>query len=160
MTVIADTSPLHYLVLIGHVQLLPALYGSLLIPPAVWRELQHPSTPILVREWIAQPPAWLNTLAPQTASDPRLADLDDGEREALALALEQAADLVLIDERDGREVAQACGLRIAGTLRVLTEAARQSLVELPDAFRRLQSTRFRVSSELLDTLLAEVNTEE
>lgn len=159
MTVISDTSPLNYLLLLGETHLLPVLYGRILIPPAVLEELRRPSAPALVREWAAAPPGWLVVLAPQRSTDPRLAELDEGEREALALALELHADLVLIDERDGREAAGACGLRIAGTLRVLTQGALLGLTSLPDAFRRLQATRFRVSQELLDTLLAEVDEE-
>ena len=49
MIVVADTTPLRYLVVIGREQLLPALYGRVLIPPAVAEELDHESTPDVVR---------------------------------------------------------------------------------------------------------------
>jgi predicted nucleic acid-binding protein len=52
MIVIADTTPLHYLVLIDRVQILPQLYGRVLIPLAVWDELQRPETPEAVRAWV------------------------------------------------------------------------------------------------------------
>jgi len=59
MIVIADSSPLNYLILIDLPEILEKLYGSVLIPPAVQRELQRASTPPPVQEWIARPPAWL-----------------------------------------------------------------------------------------------------
>jgi predicted nucleic acid-binding protein len=59
MIVVADTSPINYLVLIGHIEILPHFYGRILIPPSVWEELQDRNTPDSVRKWVAQGPAWL-----------------------------------------------------------------------------------------------------
>lgn len=59
MVVIADTSPLSYLVLIGHAEVLPRLYGEVVIPQAVLEELLHPKTPPTVASWIASRPPWL-----------------------------------------------------------------------------------------------------
>jgi len=85
--------------------------------------------------------------------EPRLAHLDIGEREAITLALELGADLILIDERDGREAALACGLRVAGTLRVLADAAAIDAVDLAQAFAALRSTSFRADPRLMELLL-------
>jgi len=63
MIVIADTTPLNYLVLIDCVRVLPQLYGRVLIPPAVWQEFQRPETPEAVRAWLAKRPAWLEIRA-------------------------------------------------------------------------------------------------
>jgi predicted nucleic acid-binding protein len=63
MLVIADTSPLHYLVLIEHTAILPALFGRVIIPPVVVEELQRPRTPAPVRVWMASPPTWLEIRA-------------------------------------------------------------------------------------------------
>jgi len=60
MLVIADASPLHYLVLIASTDILPALFDRIVIPRAVAAELQHPQTPAVVRAWMATPPAWLD----------------------------------------------------------------------------------------------------
>ena len=90
---------------------------------------------------------------PAEVSDPRLAHLDLGEREAIALALQLRADLVLIDERDGRMAAEACGLIVAGTLRVLAEGAAIGAVNLAEAFARLRSTTFRADPQLMELLL-------
>jgi len=59
MIVIADTTPLNYLVLIDRADLLPQLFGLVLIPPAVFNELKQPETSELVRDWVANPPSWL-----------------------------------------------------------------------------------------------------
>lgn len=58
-SIVADTTPLNYLVLIQAADILPELYRTVLIPPAVKAELTHTNTPAVVREWISQPPAWL-----------------------------------------------------------------------------------------------------
>jgi predicted nucleic acid-binding protein len=55
MIVVADTSPLNYLVLIGHVAILPHFYQQVLVPSSVWRELQDVNTPEPVRAWSANP---------------------------------------------------------------------------------------------------------
>lgn len=55
MIVIADTSPINYLILIGEIEVLPALYGRVLIPPSVHEKLDRPRTPQAVRMWIAHP---------------------------------------------------------------------------------------------------------
>jgi predicted nucleic acid-binding protein len=68
MIVVADTSPLNYLVLIDEIDLLPALFGQVIVPQAVFQELQHPRTSRKVREWAAHLPAWLElrTVVPVT----------------------------------------------------------------------------------------------
>lgn len=60
MIVLSDTSPLNYLVLIGHVNVLPALFGEVILPVAVRDELLHPAAPEVVREWLSAPPRWLS----------------------------------------------------------------------------------------------------
>jgi len=65
MLAVTDTSALHYLILIQQETLLPALYGRVVIPPAVSRELLRSETPDVVRQWLAHPPDWLTIQAPQ-----------------------------------------------------------------------------------------------
>jgi predicted nucleic acid-binding protein len=78
--VVSDTSPLNYLVLIEAVHLLPKLVSGVLIPPTVAAELAHPRTPAVVRQWISNPPPWLEIVAPMNV-DPSL-DLDRGEAQS------------------------------------------------------------------------------
>jgi predicted nucleic acid-binding protein len=82
-------------------------------------------------------------------------DLDQGEQEAIALAEELAADLLLADEWDARLEAERRHLRVVGTLRVLADGASRGLADLAESFERLRKTNFRVNSELLESLLAE-----
>ena len=62
--IVADTTPLNYLVLIEAVDILPRVYGRVLVPPAVKAELSDPKTPIMVSRWIAQSPSWLYVVPP------------------------------------------------------------------------------------------------
>ena len=72
MIVIADSTPLNYLILIRQADLLPQLFDRVLIPPAVFEELQHQETPIVVRHWIAGPPSWLHVQALRSVPDPNV----------------------------------------------------------------------------------------
>ena len=123
MIVIADSTPLNYLILIHQVDLLPQLFDRILIPPAVFGELQHQETPDVVRRWIASPPSWLHVQALRSVLDPALGFLDPGEREAIALAEELQADQLLLDDADARREAARRNLPFIGTLGVLREAA-------------------------------------
>ena len=78
MIVIADTSPLHYLVLLEYAEVLQHLYGRVIIPRAVVRELQAERTPPGVRQWIANPPSWLEVREITVPPDPALADPKPG----------------------------------------------------------------------------------
>ena len=64
--VVSDTTPLNYLILIGHVDVLPRLFGKLLVPPTVIHEMRHPKAPAAVARWAARLPAWIEVKAPQT----------------------------------------------------------------------------------------------
>ena len=96
MIVVADTSPFLVLVAIGHVDVLPHLYGRLVIPPEVAGELASPRRTKLVQTFIASPPSWLEQRAPSAVE--RIPDLDPGEAAAISLACELRADQVIIDE--------------------------------------------------------------
>ena len=85
--IVSDTTPLNYLVLIDAVEVLPRLYGRVLIPPAVQNELTQPKTPESVRLWLAKGPSWLYVVAPTSSLDATLSHLDMGETQAIALAL-------------------------------------------------------------------------
>jgi predicted nucleic acid-binding protein len=88
--VVSDTGPVNYLILIGHIEILPGLFEKVLIPYVVFRELTHPNAPDVVRGWIQAPPSWLELREPlpETDLDPPLWSLDAGERAAILLARE------------------------------------------------------------------------
>jgi predicted nucleic acid-binding protein len=150
MAVVADTSPVNYLVLIAQIDLLARLYARILIPPAVLAELKHPLAPEPVRHWACDAPSWLEVLSPK--SNLILPNLDLGETEAIALAIEMHAEVVLIDEQAGRQEALRRGLEVAGTLSVLDEADRAGLVVFDDAIALLTNTSFRVSQAVLSEI--------
>jgi predicted nucleic acid-binding protein len=151
--VVADTSPLRYLILIEHEHVLPDLFGEVIVPPAVAAELSNEWTPQEVRTWFADRPDWLRVQAPRETLPQLRGALDDGEREALALALELEADVLLIDDRDGRRHAQALNCPVTGTLGVLADAAEHGFADLHVALDRLRETNFRVDSRLLEEII-------
>jgi predicted nucleic acid-binding protein len=154
-SIVADTGPLNYLVLIQAIEILPNLYRSVSIPPAVLGELSHASTPDVVRAWISEPPAWLRVVGLKESVDPSLSALDAGEREAISLASELQANLLLMDEREGVLLARKHGLNVIGTLAVLDLAASRGLVDLRTMFDRLLVTTFRMPLRLMKVMLEE-----
>lgn len=155
--VVSDTSPIRYLVLIGEVGLLEKLYERIIVPAAVYAELQAQQTPETVRTWMDTAPPWVEVIAAHRPGLEHLVSstLDSGERAAIALALEMKADLLLMDERAGVEEARRLGITATGTLGILARAAERGLVRLPSVLARLQTTNFRVRPEMIRQLLSE-----
>ena len=156
MIVVADTSPINYLILIGQIDILETIYGRILIPHAVHDELLSPKAPPAVRAWAANPPHWLELLSPSTRTILAIPRLDPGETEAIALAEAIRADWLLIDEIAGRKEAIRRGLQTIGTLGILLEAHRSGMLDLKTALGQLKGACFRVSESLIETLLASV----
>jgi len=154
MIVIADTSPLNYLILIGEAEVLHRLYGRVVIPQAVLEELRHPNAPAVVAFWIECRPVWLEVHHAAPVADVSLRGLDLGECEAILLAQQHRPEaLLLIDEEKGRREAERRQIRHTGLLGVLSDAATRDLIELSTALRRLAETNFRASPRLLEALL-------
>lgn len=157
MLVVADTSPLNYLVWIGLGDILPAIYEHVIIPPEVRAELLAKDAPLVVQAWAMDLPSWIEirNAQAQPPGDPTLEALDSGERAAILLAMERKPAALLIDERVGSAVARRIGLPATGTLGVLDEAARRKLISLPDAITRLKQTSFRYPKAVVERLLEE-----
>src|ERR1035437_8468877 len=119
MIVVSNTSPLNYLVLIDAINVLPALYEQVYVPPIVLDELKHPGSPVTVGRWASALPAWLVVQAPSRVV-PQIR-LHAGEAQAIALAQELGANLILMDERLGRDAARRNGVTPIGVLGVLYE---------------------------------------
>jgi predicted nucleic acid-binding protein len=151
--VVADTSPLFYLAKLDRLDLLRVLYHQVHIPPEVWREtLAGAQTePSLTAQFFAaQTDGWLVLAAmPSVSADAELSALDAGESEAISLALQLRA-MLIIDEKRGRAVATHLGLAVTGTLGVLLEAKRLGAIPAlkPELIRLRQETGFRFSAEL------------
>jgi hypothetical protein len=116
--VVSDTSPITSLVDVGQVELLRALFGTVIVPREVSRELErgHVGVPTWVEVREVNDRSMVSRLE---------AEVDLGEAEALVLALELKADRLLIDEQQGRAIAERLGLRYIGVLGVLLEAKRR-----------------------------------
>jgi len=141
--------------LIGQIDLLPRLFGKVVLPKEVHGELTSDKAPTPVREWIAGAPVWLEIKdAPlQVPPDSSLINIDPGERAAILLALSLHADLLLMDDRRGVSAAERNGLRVTGTIGVLDLAAEQKLVEFGAAIQKLENTNFRRPEVLIQALL-------
>jgi predicted nucleic acid-binding protein len=152
MLVVSDASPFIALIKIGLVEILPKLYGSVIIPPEVAKELTAATGPVETRSFMAKSPAWLKVQAPKVVE--HIKNLDPGERAAISLARELRADLLLIDETRGRREAIARNIPTIRTAAVLFDAATANHInDLADAYDRLERTDFRVPREALDELL-------
>ncbi len=156
MIVVADASPLNYLIQVESDGLLHTLFGRVLVPAAVMEELRHPRAPETVASWLLRIPSWIEVRPVTASQDESLQVLDPGERDAILLAEEVRADLLLIDERQGRLEARRRGITTTGTLGVLLAAGARGLVNAESAFQRLLSeTSFRATPEVRESFLAQ-----
>ena len=147
----SDTSPLHYLILCGAEEILPQLFQQVIIPPAVFAELQQANTPPPVQSWAAALPGWVVVQRPKLLQTGL--DVDRGELEAISLAQEIHAAAVLMDDLAGRRAAAQCGLAVVGTLGLLEQASRRGLIDLPMVLGRLQQTNMRLEAKLILAVL-------
>jgi hypothetical protein len=123
MNVVSNASPLINLARIGQLELLRELYGELHIPDAVWQEVVVAGAGLPGAELVANA-VWIKRRSVTNSTLVRALrqDLDAGESEAIALALESEAELLLMDDSLGRETARHLGLRFIGIVGMLVEA--------------------------------------
>ncbi len=154
MIVVSDTSPILSLALIGRLELLHDLYAIVLIPDAVRSEIiatgQGGAQEVAQVDWIITRPAEHDVVLKLL-----LREVDRGEAEAIGLALQSNADVLLIDERKARHLAAYLELGVAGLLDVLQEAKRRQLITsvklvLDELIAR---ARFRLSHKLYQRTL-------
>ncbi|MBI2188354.1 MAG: DUF3368 domain-containing protein [Acidobacteria bacterium] len=154
MVVVADSSPLIYLSRVGLLHVLAALFGEVVVPRVVWDEAveRRPSAPGIDALRRAR---WIRVVDnPLPEVD---LGLDPGETAAVLLAESRHADLLLIDERIGRRVAQERGLVVRGTLGVLVQARQSELLpRLKPVLDALVAEGFRVAPALVREALAHV----
>ena len=150
MLVVSDSSPLNFLARLRCVDVLPALFGRVLIPPVVVEELSRGATPAPVKAMAMSPPAWLEVRAPSSLV--ALANLDAGEVAAISLALEVRANLVLLDDGNARRAATARGLAVIGLLGILERADERSLIDLATVVEQLPAD-YRIDRAIVDAVL-------
>jgi uncharacterized protein len=157
--IVSDTSPLLNLAVINQLDLLHELYQEIIIPPVVYNEL-------VVAGWNmpgaieVEEAAWIQVKSAQNKSVAASLhlQLDPGEAEAIALAIELSADLLLVDERKARVVATQLGLPVVGLLGVLVEAKQKRHVTAvrPILDRLIQEASFWISPELYQHVVSSV----
>lgn len=154
--IISNTTPLINFAEMGRMEVLAALFGTLVIPPAVADELAAKSLLFPHAARVASLP-FVKTVA---AADRLLVKslttrLHAGEAECLALAMEHPGSLLLLDDLGARELAATSGLLYTGTLGCLMEAKQQGLIlEIAPALLELRTkARFWISDHLADRIL-------
>lgn len=145
-SVICNSSPLIGLEQIGQLSLLHALFGTITVPPAVVQEVA-PS--VVLPEWIEQ-----RALLQNTAMLVMKASLGQGESEAISLALETNARLLILDDRPARRLAHSLSLPVIGTLGVLLLARQKNFIpEIKPCLEGLLRFDFRIAPILYDRVL-------
>ncbi len=156
IAVVADTSPLNYLVQLGQEGLLERLYEKVLIPDSVVMELKQDGAPGVIQKWARNLPAWIEIREVRTVLQRlSLIRLGRGERDAIELALATRAGLLLMDERLGTTAARELGLKTAGVLGVLSLCDRRGWIDARQALQDLTgSTNFRITRKVTADFLS------
>lgn len=162
MKVIPDSSVLISLASIGKLDLIPELFSTakVIIPEAVHQEVveegkgRQGAEEVRVADWISS-----REVSEQRQIKLLKAHLDSGEAEVIALADKLNADLLLLDEKEAREVARELGLRVLGTVGILIKAKKESIIDsLQKELDHLKNdANFRISQALYQKALAEVS---
>lgn len=129
MIVVSDSSPLIALSAVGRLELLKDLFGTVLIPEAVYAEVARTGAGLPGEREVGEAD-WITVRPVGNAGLVRVLglDLDPGESEAIVLAMESGADLLLVDERKARRVASQLGLNVVGTIGLLVLAKQKGLL--------------------------------
>ena len=155
--VVSNSSPLIHLAKIGRLDLLRLLFGEVLVPEAVYRECvvegggREDARKIGEAGWIR-----VSSVRDVRLKRVLLRELDEGEAEAIVLALEESADLVILDEREARRMARSLGLKVTGTIGILMRARREGVIQnLRGELDRLLRSGFWISRDLYERILRE-----
>ena len=155
MKAVSNTTPLRYLIAIEQEHLLGQLFEKVFVPAAVHEELTDARTPEAVRRRALSMPVWFEVRTVRETHRTVLpVTLHRGERQAILLAEEMLADVLLIDEQIGRTIALSRNLPLSGTLGVLERADRMGLVsDFPQVLQRLKTSGFYIAEALEQRLL-------
>jgi len=155
--VVSSSSVIIALAKVCHLYLLEKLFGEILVPEAVWKEITVEGKPGYEKVVRAK------FISLEKVGDARLVALleefiDTGEAEAIALALERDADLLLVDDRDARNLAKRLGLQVMGTLGVIALAKYKGLIpETKPIIDKLMESGFWISRNILEEFLKELD---
>lgn len=153
MRVVSNTSPLSNLAIVNRLQLLRERYGRIIVPPAVQRELHalaHPAGRARLAQALADGWVVVENVPSSDQAGSLMNRIDPGEAEALALALQSRADILLIDDRKGRLLAQQHGQPCSGILGLLIWAKDRGRIEsiTSEMVRLITEARFFIHPSL------------
>lgn len=151
---VGDTSPINYLILIDHVDLIPRLFDGWLLPTAVAAELTSARTPARVRQWMPLSPRGSVSSPIRRTCRTRFMPSIVGSGWRSPWQCRPRQTIILVDDRVGVDAARALGLRSVGTIGVLDAAARLGLINFEDSIERLAHTNFQMPSAIVDRLIA------
>ena len=155
MIVVSNTSPIFALSSINNLDLLQ-IYGKIIIPVAVLNEITDIGNTDASATIVPKIP-WIQTqsVTNLTLVNTLKAELDGGEAEAIALAIELNADRLIIDERLGRKIAEQLGISIVGVLGILMAAKQRNLIDAvkPLLHRLTEQTGFWLEQKLYRSIL-------
>ena len=156
MPVVSNTSPILNLAIIDRLDLLKGQFGCVYIPDLVLKELRiHEELPGSAKIRAAVDEGWLRAQPIDDASFARVLalQLDAGEAEAIALAVQLKADRLLLDESDARRIARALDIPTTGVIGILMRHYQDDVQALRQELEQLRTeANFHLSSHLLETL--------
>jgi len=155
--VVSNSSPLIHLAKIGKLDLLKHLFSEIIVPEAVYRESvvegrnRNDAVKIAEAEWIR-----VQKIKNDKLKRAFMMEIDEGEAEAIVLALEESADLTILDDYEARRIARTFGLKVTGTIGILIRAKYEGRIRnLKDEIDRLMKTGFWIDKELYKRILKE-----
>lgn len=156
MVIVSDTSPIINLAIIGHLDLIPRLFNKVILPQAVFDEIVHDGAGLPGADEIRKA-KWLEIMVCQDTALVSLLseELDPGESEAIALALETHADFILMDEDLGRRIALRYHLQPLGVLGILLRAKSEGFISVvkPCMDDLIQQAGFFIHTNLYQDVL-------
>lgn len=150
MKVFSNTTPLLAFSALGKFDLLGHLFGIINVVQSVSDECAYGGK-ILVPDLKCIP--WMNIVEDPVELDPRFYTLDAGESNTISMAIQTGADIIIIDERQGRNLAEFYGAKVVGTLGVLLKAKKDGLIEsFSDEVELLKRAGFWYDEKLVERL--------
>ena len=155
--VISNTTPIITLLSISKLELLRNIYGKIIIPQGVYQEIEEGKnkkfyTDLSLIDWIE-----IKSIADKEPLK-YISDLDKGEAEVIVLANEINADLVIIDEKAGREYAEHFGIKLTGTIGVLLKAKELGIInKIEPLLTKMKENGIWISQKFINKVLEIAN---
>ena len=157
LKVVSNSSPLIHLAKIGHLDLLKYFFDKIIVSEVVYKECviegkgREDAKKIEKAEWIK-----VAKIRDENLKRALMMVLDEGEAEAIVLALEESADLILLDDYEAREVSRNYELTITGVIGILIRAKEEGKIgSLKEEVEKLKETGFWIRGDLYTKILRE-----